>query len=199
MNQTKEYLAARGLMHILQGVALIVLDPNIDIAEHKVDLIPDFVGWLLISLGCLKLTFEIPATRYQKYMQFATYVTVGASVDSLVELGDTIENTMFVATHLSCSVFAVAMHLLCKNSLPKLANSWKVVAIFVTFGWVLPGSYFVIQVLQTGEPVYFEGLAAVPFYMPLFVMLGLIWVTSRAMRRSGAISQPGGLMAEALP
>ena len=196
--------AIGALRMVFWGGLVCVLDFEI----NGFDVLHDFVGMLLVTIGVVRLTRMPIHEAGAKWIKFASVVAVVACAHSLLlqfrfrgpDLPWPLSSLLQLFSLAAVLAFCVSMRRACDVlACPSSAASWRVTTLLMAVVWVLPyGALNIIGLLSTFLPALEFSVDLGPFAVPILVLLlvplvHLFLSTSRMSRELE--SGPGSVLA----
>jgi hypothetical protein len=189
--------AAGPLRMIFWGGLLCIFDVNLKSGGFKFDVLNDFLGMILITVGVFRLAGLDDTPSYRRGMRFVQVVSVIATIKTL--LGHftfdvhplwSIGWTLFALVTLAAIVlFCFTMRLLCRiHSLEGPERSWRTTAVLfiVLFLFPLGGFYLASLAAMLAEKSFNLNLGPAGLLLLLVFVIPLIhlFVSTSRMRRA---------------
>ena len=170
------------------------------VSGFRFDILNDFAGMLLITVGALKLSrFNIDIS-YRRSMQFVMACCILNCVTALLwhfvfqplDFYSIGLNLLGLATLGSTVLFCTAMYRLSNEfSLNRSAKSWITTRILVLLLWVIPLGLVHIAGLAAfifGQSFHLDlGVFGIPLLLPMVIPLVHLFVSTTRMQREAAV------------
>ena len=177
----------------------ITFSQKVNGSGFKFDLLDDFIGMLLITVGVFRLGRFEASRSYRKGMAFVKVVAVLSTFKALIDhwifrtpdVWDLFWTFFSLAELAAMVVFCFTMHLLCRvTELDEPARSWRTTSFLFVFLFALPLGLFTsasLVAMATGKSFHFNLgpaalLAIVVFVIPF---IHFFVSTSRMARAAG--------------
>jgi len=188
---------------IFWGGVLCVIDitftTKVNGSGFKFDLLDDFIGMLLITVGVFRLSRFTASRSYDKGMAFVKVVAVLSTFKALIDhwvfrtpqAWDLFWTVFSMAELAAIVLFCSLMHLLCRaHELDGPARSWKTTTLLFVLIYAIPlGLFYFAGLISmlTGKSFNFNlGPAALLLIMVFIVpLLHFFASTSRMARAAG--------------
>lgn len=195
--------AATPLRLIFWGGLLVILDFRISTPEFRFDVLNDFFGMILITVGVFKLAALDETPSYRRGLRFVQVVSVLGTIKAFVghfvfateplwDIGWTLFSLVTLA---AIVVFCFTMRLLCRiHGLERPAASWKTTSILFILIYLLPlGAFYVASlVAMLGEKSFNLNLGPAGLFLVLVFVIPLIhlFVSTSRMKRAASACAP---------
>jgi hypothetical protein len=177
----------------------ITMTQRISGSSFKFDLLDDFLGMVLVTIGVFRLSRFAPSRSYAKGMAFVKVVAVVSTFKELIDHWnfDTphvwdLAWTAFSMVELAAMVvFCSTMHLLCRvYDLDEAARSWKTTTVWYVVVYTIPlGLVYASSLVagMTGKSFHYNvgGWALLAIVLFAFPLIHFFVSTSRMARAAG--------------